>query len=66
MWPHFLAAFGLMLVFEGILPFLCPECWRKVLMTLSEHTALRYRIFGLISMLIGLAILYTAHHFLIH
>lgn len=52
-----LTALGLMLVLEGMLPFLAPQIWRD---TLRKAIALRdgqLRFFGLISMLIGLALI---------
>ena len=61
MWHYFLAAFALMLVFEGIMPFLSPEKWRNFVQTLSMQTDKRIRIMGLVTMLIGVVILTILH-----
>jgi uncharacterized protein YjeT (DUF2065 family) len=58
MWQNFLAAIGLMLVLEGIMPFLSPDRVRRTLLQLSQMEDGVLRTIGLISMLIGLAILY--------
>ena len=52
------AAFALMLVLEGILPFLMPALWRDTFRRITEFTDGQIRFFGLSSMLVGLLILY--------
>ena len=52
-----LAAFALMLVLEGILPFLMPGVWRETFRRLTEMTDGQIRFVGLSSMLVGLLIL---------
>ena len=47
-----------MLVIEGILPFLNPQAWRRVLVSLSELDNRSFRVAGLISMVIGVSLLY--------
>ncbi|MFZ1827771.1 MAG: DUF2065 domain-containing protein [Candidatus Competibacteraceae bacterium] len=58
MWDELLAAFGLMLALEGILPFLSPDSFRQTLqrMVRLENRVLRWA--GLSSMGLGLAVLY--------
>lgn len=58
MWQDFLAAIGLLLVLEGIMPFLSPSRLRRVLLQISQMEEGVLRVVGLISMLIGLAVLY--------
>lgn len=53
-----LAAIGLMLVIEGILPFLSPEAFRRTMLTAAQMTDRGLRVTGFVSMMIGLAILY--------
>lgn len=53
-------AFCLMLVIEGILPFLYPQRWRKLVEQLSEIDNSALRTMGLISMLAGVFGLYLA------
>ena len=49
-----LGAFALMLVFEGLLPFLSPKGWRKVFERATKMSDGQIRFLGLTSMLIGL------------
>lgn len=53
-----LTAVALMLVFEGILPFLAPGLWRETFRRLTEMSDGQIRFIGLTSMLIGLLLLY--------
>jgi uncharacterized protein YjeT (DUF2065 family) len=53
-----MAAFALMLVLEGILPFLMPGVWRDTFRRLTEMTDGQIRFVGLSSMLVGLLLLY--------
>ncbi len=55
-----LTAVALMLVFEGILPFLAPGLWRETFRRLTEMSDGHIRFIGLTSMLIGILILYFA------
>ncbi len=50
-------AFSLMLILEGIIPFLYPRKWRNLVTRLSEIDNRQLRIAGLASMLLGLLIL---------
>ena len=52
------AAIALMLVIEGILPFTSPRIWRDTFRKLTEMSDGQIRFGGLISMLVGLAILF--------
>jgi len=56
MGTSFLTAFGLMLVLEGVLPFLAPALWRDAFRRLMELTDGQLRFMGLISMGIGLLV----------
>jgi hypothetical protein len=58
MWQDLLAAFGLMLVLEGILPFLNPRKVRETLSQLLQMQDRVLRLIGLSSMLVGLLVLY--------
>ena len=53
----FLAALALMLVFEGILPFVAPHLWREMFRRITELSDGQLRFAGLSSMLIGLVAL---------
>jgi len=54
------AAVALMLVFEGILPFVAPRFWREAFRKFTELTDGQLRFAGLTSMVIGLLILLLA------
>ena len=49
------AAFALVLVIEGALPFLAPGLWRQSFRKLVELTDGQLRFIGLVSIVIGLA-----------
>ncbi|HWI13232.1 MAG TPA: DUF2065 domain-containing protein [Burkholderiales bacterium] len=57
-----LLAFALMLVIEGILPFLVPTLWRDTFRRLTEMSDGQIRFVGLTSMLIGLLLMYLVRH----
>ncbi len=52
------AALGLMLVLEGIMPFAFPATWRTVLRKVSEFRDGQLRFIGLSMMLTGLLLVY--------
>jgi uncharacterized protein len=56
----FLMAFALMLVIEGILPFLFPAQWRETFRRIIQFSDGQIRFFGLTSMLAGLVLLFFA------
>jgi uncharacterized protein YjeT (DUF2065 family) len=58
MWHELAMAFCLMLVIEGILPFIDPKRWRKMLLMLDEVDDTTMRLIGLGSMLTGTVLLY--------
>ncbi len=55
-----LMAFALMLIFEGVLPFLAPAVWRDVFRKLIHLSDGQIRFVGLSSMLAGLLLLLWA------
>jgi len=58
MWDDLWAALALMLVIEGILPFLNPDAMRRMLVAMLQMDNRSIRIAGLISMVVGVALLY--------
>ncbi len=52
-----LAAFALMLVIEGVLPFISPSSWRNVFERATRMTDGQIRFLGLTSMIAGVAML---------
>lgn len=61
MWQELGIALSLLLVLEGILPFLYPERWRAAMLALAELSERQLRLIGLASMLLGTALLYWLH-----
>lgn len=55
-----LMAFALMLVIEGLFPFLAPSAWRETFRRLMQLTDGQIRFFGLTAMLAGLLLLFLA------
>ena len=52
-----LMAFALMLVLEGLMPFIAPAAWRETIRRLVQFSDGQIRFIGLTSMLIGLVLL---------
>ena len=58
MGTTFLLAFALMLIIEGLLPFLAPSVWRETFRRILLLSDGQIRFFGLSSMIAGLLLLY--------
>jgi uncharacterized protein YjeT (DUF2065 family) len=58
MWHDLWVAMALLLVLEGIWPFLSPDSMRKMLLVLIQQDSRSLRISGLISMISGVVLLY--------
>ncbi len=56
-WSDLLAALALYLVIEGIVPFASPRGWKQSIELISKLTDSQLRIFGLISMIVGIVLL---------
>jgi len=52
-----LIAVGLMLVIEGVLPFVAPRLWRDTFRRATELADGQLRFVGLTSMIIGIALI---------
>ena len=57
-WDDLLTALALVLVIEGIVPFLNPQSLRRMLETVGQLDNRTLRIIGLASMICGLFLLY--------
>lgn len=57
-WHQLLIGFCLMLVLEGIIPFLYPQRWRNLVQQLALVSNTALRITGFVSMMAGVIILY--------
>jgi uncharacterized protein YjeT (DUF2065 family) len=58
---NLLNALALMLVIEGLLPFLAPAAWRQTFRKMVEFSDGQLRFVGMTSMLGGLLLLYLAN-----
>ena len=58
MSSYLLTAIGLVFILEGLLPFLLPRVWRRAMQQMVMQNDSALRIFGFVSMLIGLSVLY--------
>jgi len=57
MTEKILLAFALMLVLEGLLPFIAPNAWRETFRRLILFSDGQIRFVGLTSMIVGLILL---------
>ena len=57
-----LMALALMLVIEGLLPFLAPKLWRETFQRLMLLSDGQIRFFGLTSMIVGLILLLVSKY----
>ncbi|MCB1582157.1 MAG: DUF2065 domain-containing protein [Marinicella sp.] len=48
-----IAAIALAMIFEGIMPFVAPKAWKKMLLQLVQMEDKHLRIFGVIMMVTG-------------
>jgi len=57
MWTEILTALALVLVIEGMLPFLSPDSFRTAMQSILSRSNNSMRIIGLSSMMAGVLIL---------
>ncbi|HEY4880539.1 MAG TPA: DUF2065 domain-containing protein [Steroidobacteraceae bacterium] len=57
-WTDLFAALAIVCIIEGIMPFINPSATRRLLARMAAVDEREMRIVGLVSMLVGLAILY--------
>ena len=60
MGTTFLLALALMLILEGVLPFLSPNLWRETFRRIPQMSDGQIRFVGLSSMIVGLLLLLWA------
>ena len=58
MWHELWIALALLLILEGVFPFLSPDMVRKALAAIHQLTDSQLRFAGLTSMLTGVLLLY--------
>ena len=57
MLQNFVIAFCLMLIIEGMIPFIAPDRWRSLILMLQDMSNNQIRLLGLVLMLSGTALL---------
>ena len=60
MGTTFIMALALMLILEGVLPFLAPNLWRDTFRRITQMSDGQIRFVGLSSMIVGLLLLLWA------
>ncbi|MGH8691688.1 MAG: DUF2065 domain-containing protein [Burkholderiales bacterium] len=60
MGTTFVMALALMLILEGVLPFLAPTLWRDTFRRITQMSDGQIRFVGLSSMLVGVLLLFWA------
>ena len=58
MWHDLFVALALLLVIEGVMPFLAPDTMRRMLLEVAQQDNRRLRIAGLVTMISGVGLLY--------
>jgi uncharacterized protein YjeT (DUF2065 family) len=58
MWDDLVRAIALVLVIEGMLPFLNPDGWRQAMIQAGRLSDKTLRVIGLVSMVVGVLVLY--------
>lgn len=61
MWHDLLVALALLFVIEGVWPFLSPDGLRRVLLMMAGQDDRSLRGAGLVSMLVGVLLLYLVN-----
>ena len=61
MWHELLIALALVMVIEGVLPFLNPGAMRRMMLTAAEMDDRSLRTAGLVCMVIGVIMLYLVN-----
>jgi uncharacterized protein YjeT (DUF2065 family) len=57
----FFIGVALVLIFEGMLPFLSPRIWRRAMQQMLMQTDRALHIMGFVSMVMGVMLLYWVH-----
>lgn len=60
MWESLLKAVALLLIIEGVIPFLYPDKWRNLVAKMATIENRHLRVMGLISMLLGVGLIFLA------
>ena len=61
MWHELLIAIALLLIIEGVMPFLSPEGLRRALVVITKMSDNTLRFAGLTAMVLGCLLLYAVN-----
>ena len=61
MWHDLLLALALLLVIEGLLPFLNPGGFKQAMQMISQMDEKQLRMSGFVSMMVGVLIMYIVN-----
>jgi len=61
MWHDLLLALALLLVLEGLLPFLNPAGFKQAMLMISQMSDKQLRISGFVSMMLGVLLMYMVN-----
>lgn len=62
MWHDLFIALALVLVIEGLLPFLNPAGFKQAMQMISQMTDKQLRVTGFVSMMLGLLLMYIVNN----
>ncbi|WP_455221405.1 DUF2065 domain-containing protein [Kaarinaea lacus] len=62
MWHNLLLALALLLVLEGLLPFLNPAGFKQAMYMIAQMSDKQLRISGFVSMMIGVLLMYVINN----
>ncbi len=58
MWHEIITSIALLLIIEGMIPFISPDSYKKFVVRMSKLNDYNLRLIGLISIIIGVLILF--------
>lgn len=61
-WTSLLSAIALLLIFEGLFPFLSPEGWKKMVVQIAAMNPQSLRTMGLVMISAGIILLYLVRN----
>ena len=61
MWQYLVVAIAMVLIIEGMIPFISPGAWRRMVQSIATLDNRSMRFMGLFSMLLGVALLYLVN-----
>ena len=62
MWHDLLLAMALLLVLEGLLPFLNPGGFKQAMQMIAQMSDKQLRISGFVSMIVGVLLMYLINN----